>query len=204
MSGTSKSFTYDANGNLTSDGTRTFEWDAVDRLIAVVQGSNRSEFNYDGADHRVRIVEKVSGNVTSDRRFIWCGMEICEERDAGGGTVTRRFYGRGTEEGAAKYFYTRDHLGSIREMTDAAGVLRARYDYDPFGRASKVTGDKDALFTFTGHYSHGASGLLLTAYRAYDPVVSVKWWKSTDASSERVITRPPDLPSACPSIRRVL
>jgi hypothetical protein len=35
-------------------------------------------------------------------------------------------------------------------------------------------------------------------------VVSVKWWKSRDASSARVTTLLPDLPSACPSIRRVL
>jgi hypothetical protein len=35
-------------------------------------------------------------------------------------------------------------------------------------------------------------------------VVSVKWCKSSDASSERVITRPPDPSSACPSIHRVL
>jgi len=35
-------------------------------------------------------------------------------------------------------------------------------------------------------------------------VVSVKWWKSADASSERVTTLLPDLPSACPSIHPVL
>ena len=35
-------------------------------------------------------------------------------------------------------------------------------------------------------------------------VVSVKWWKSRDGSSERVTTLLPDLPSACPSIRQVL
>ena len=28
VTGTAKAFTYDANGNLTADGTRTFEWDA--------------------------------------------------------------------------------------------------------------------------------------------------------------------------------
>ena len=28
-------FTYDANGNLTSEGTRSFEWDAENRLVAV-------------------------------------------------------------------------------------------------------------------------------------------------------------------------
>ena len=35
---TSKSFTYDLNGNMTSDGTRTYEWDAENRLVAVKQG----------------------------------------------------------------------------------------------------------------------------------------------------------------------
>ena len=30
----SKTLVYDANGNLTSDGTRTFEWDPLNRLTA--------------------------------------------------------------------------------------------------------------------------------------------------------------------------
>ena len=38
----------------------------------------------------------------------------------------------------------------------------------------------------------------------YERVVSVKRWKSEDASSRRVVTRPPHLTSACPSFRRVL
>jgi hypothetical protein len=33
VSGPSRTFTYDANGNMTSDGTRTFEWDAEDRNV---------------------------------------------------------------------------------------------------------------------------------------------------------------------------
>jgi YD repeat-containing protein len=53
-----KTFTYDANGNVTSDGTRTFEWDARNQLVAVNVGTHRSEFTYDGEQHRVRIVEK--------------------------------------------------------------------------------------------------------------------------------------------------
>jgi YD repeat-containing protein len=35
--GSPKSFTHDANGNLTSDGTRTFEWDARNQLVAVTR-----------------------------------------------------------------------------------------------------------------------------------------------------------------------
>jgi hypothetical protein len=54
---------------------------------------------------------------------------ICEERDAAG-AVTKRFFPQGmkVESGpaAGNYYYTRDHLGSIRELTDSSGNVRAR------------------------------------------------------------------------------
>jgi RHS repeat-associated protein len=173
-SGSTKTLTYDSNGSLTSDGTRTFEWDGANRLTAVNQGTHRSEFTYDGWSHRVRIVEKDNSAVTSDRRFLWCGMIICEERDGTGGAVTRRLFDQGMQEGGAAFFYARDHLGSVRELTDAAGATRARYDYDPYGRVTKLSGDKESVFGFTGHFSHGPSGLALAPLRAYDPTLG-RW-----------------------------
>jgi YD repeat-containing protein len=56
QSGATTTLTYDANGNLTADGTRTFEWDARDQLVAVTVGTHRSEFTYDGNQRRVRVV----------------------------------------------------------------------------------------------------------------------------------------------------
>src|SRR5207245_2017074 len=97
-----------------------------------------------------------------------CGTELCEERDSTGGTVTKRFFGHGEQISGANYFFTWDHLGSVREMTDSSGTLQARYDYDPYGRRTKVSGSLDADFAFTGHYYHSVSGLYLTLYRAYD------------------------------------
>jgi RHS repeat-associated protein len=165
---------YDANGNLTSDGVRTFEWDGANRLTAVSQGTHRSEFSYDGWGHRVRLVEKDNESVTADRRFLWCGMSICEERDGTGASVVRSFFGLGVHESGAGYFYAMDHLGSVRELTDANGTIRVRYDYDPYGRATKVVGDKDSAFTYAGLLAHGPSGLSLAFLRAYDPVLG-RW-----------------------------
>jgi RHS repeat-associated protein len=176
--GSAKTFTYDANGDLTGDGDRTFEWDGANRLTAVNIGAHRSEFSYDGRDHRVRIVEKNNGVTTSDRRFLWCGPGICEERDATGAAVVRRYFSQGFEEAGAAFFYTTDHLGSVRELTDVTGALRARYDYDPFGRATKLAGDKNSVFQFAGQISHPASGLQLAAFRAYD--ASLGRWISPD------------------------
>jgi uncharacterized protein RhaS with RHS repeats len=45
--------------------------------------------------------------------------------------VTQRNYRQGQYVGTTAYFYTRDHLGSIREMFTGGGTVVARYDYDP-------------------------------------------------------------------------
>jgi RHS repeat-associated protein len=166
----SKTLVYDANGNLTSDGTRTLEWDSLNRLTAVTSGSHRSEFTYNGLSQRAKIVEKENGNVTSTKQFIWCPGEPqpCEERDANN-SVTKRYYPQGMQVGSTNYYYTRDHLGSIREMTDGSGLIHARYGYDPYGRLTKISGDLNSDFTYAGYYNHSPSGLYTTLNRFYDP-----------------------------------
>ena len=174
-------FTYDSNGNLLSDGSRTFEWDARDRLSAVNSGTHRSEFGYDALERRTRIVEKESGTLVSDKQLIWCGSSICEERDAVSG-IRKRFFSEGETQIAADvetpYYYTRDHLGSVREVTDATGAVVASYDYDPWGRMVKLSGTVDAAFGYAGYYVHAPTGLYLTKYRAYDP--NLGRWLSRD------------------------
>jgi len=179
----SQMLTYDLNGNLTSDGARTYEWDAVNRLTAVTSGTHRSEFTYNGLNQRVTILEKDNGSVTSTKNLIWIpgGTQPSEERD-GSNTVTKRFYVQGEQIGGASYYYTKDHLGSIREMADSSGVIHARYDYDPFGRLTKISGDLDSDFTYAGYYNHLASGLNLTLYRAYN--ADLGRWISRDPIAE--------------------
>ena len=179
-------FTYDANGNLISDGTRTFEWDARNRLTGLVTGTHRSEFSYDAFDRRTRVVEKEGDSVVNAKQLIWCGASLCEERDAVTG-VNKRFYADGETQASggneAAYFYTRDHLGSVREVTDATGAVVASYDYDPWGRTIKLSGSVDAAFGYAGYYAHAPSGLYLTQYRAYDP--NLGRWLSQEPLGER-------------------
>jgi RHS repeat-associated protein len=70
-----------------------------------------------------------------------------------------------------------------REMTDATGAVHAQYDYDPFGVRTKLSGDLDSDFGFTGHWHHGPSGLNLALYRAYSPMLGR--WLSRDPIAER-------------------
>ena len=171
--GGQKTLTYDLNGNCTSDGTRTYEWDAANRMVKITQGTHETEMTYDGLGRRVRIVEKENGTVVSDKRFVWAHVELVEERDGSGANVVKRFSPQGVQivsgPNAGNYFWTRDHLGSVREMTDNSGSVRARYDYSPYGVRTKVSGDLEADFGFTGHYIHQPSDLALALYRVYDP-----------------------------------
>ncbi len=177
--GTNRTLTYDLNGNLINDGAkRIFEWDAANRLTAInyTGTSNRTEFSYDGLSRMAKIVEKQGTTVKSTRKFVWCGMERCEYRDANG-AVTLRAYPQGQYSGTTPYYYTRDHLGSIREMLKSDGTVVGRYDYDPYGRSITI---KNTVpdFTFTGLYRHAASNLDFAVYRAYDS--DVGRWLSRD------------------------
>ena len=181
IDGTTNSAVYNALNQLTTTtgagNAVTNEWDAEQRLVAVNAGSQRTEFSYDGLGRRVGIRKLVNGSEVSHRRFVWCDDVICEERDTNA-VVSKRFLAQGmkVETGAAtgSYFYTRDHLGSIREMTDTGGNVRARYAYDPFGRRTRMTGDLEADFGFAGMFLSAETGLSLTRYRAYDST-SGRW-----------------------------
>lgn len=173
------------SGNPAPEAGITYEWDGAHRLAAINQGHHRSEFSYDGLDRRVRIVEKTNGAVIADTRYLWCGRELSQARDANG-TVLRRFFRQGETisggSGTTNLFYTRDHRDSVREALDSSGLLRARFDYDPYGLRSTLAGASQTSFGFGGHFRHSPSGLNLTLYRAYD--VRAGRWLSRDPLEE--------------------
>jgi len=156
----------DANGNLTADGFRTFEWDAKNQLVGATEGSQREEYSYDGIGRRVGIRTLTGGVDTANDQYVWCDGAICEERT--GGAVSTRFYSSGVEQNGSAYYHDRDHLTSIREITNASGTLQGRLEYDPFGSATVVTGASVAGLGFGGLRLSDFSGLHLALYRAYD------------------------------------
>src|SRR5262249_25281050 len=62
--GTSKSYEYDANGNLRYEKQpngsviREYRWDQQNRLVKELHGTHESAYEYDGASRRWRITEK--------------------------------------------------------------------------------------------------------------------------------------------------
>jgi RHS repeat-associated protein len=186
--GVAKTLTFDLNGNetsvVTSTSTNTYQWDAANRLVSITGATNQSLFTYNGFGKRIQIIEKTNGVAYVTNRYVWCGAMLCEQRNNTGSTVTKRYFDQGEQISGTNYFFTKDHLGSIREMVDGAGTIQARYNYDPYGRRIKISGSLDADFAYAGYYYHSASGLYLTFFRAYD--ADLGRWLSRDPLAERV------------------
>jgi RHS repeat-associated protein len=109
--------------------------------------------------------------------------------------VAKRFFRQGVrlEAGTVSgtFYYARDHLGSIRELIDAAGEVRARYSYDPFGRRRRTAGDLESDLGFAGMFHSAETGLDLTKFRAYDP--NSGRWLSRDPLKSAELLQGPNL-----------
>ena len=196
VGGLSRSFTYDANGNLLSDGDRTFTWDAKNRLLTVTVGGTRYRWQYDYRDRRVKEFKKVgTAAETTEKIFFWHENDLIMERNGANTATLRTYHHGGFQEGNptvatnAKYLTTTDHLGNVREVIAAntgagtIGDVKARYDYTTFQGPVKLSGTVDAsLLTIGRYYHHAATSLELALYRAYDPVLGR--WLSEDPIGE--------------------
>ena len=72
-----RSFSYDDNGNLTSDGVRTYTWNARNQLASLTGPVNGS-FAYDGFGRRR---SKTIGGTTT--QFLYDGFNPVQELSSG-------------------------------------------------------------------------------------------------------------------------
>lgn len=88
-----EAFSYDADGNLISDGLRTYTWDAENRLIAVesdpglpAEMRRRSEYAYDAQSRRLHATHYVwhsasdQFQVSGDHTFVYDGWNLIAEQ----------------------------------------------------------------------------------------------------------------------------
>lgn len=183
--------TIDANGNTTKDQNYTYTWDVANRLVGLTfinpqptTMTNNLTFSYDGKGRRVGIIESHGSTVLTSKTFLWCDGKLCEERDSTGHTVNKQFYAYGEQIGGNNYYYTRDHLGSVREMTDSSGTVQANYDYDAWGRQTVLNQAVTADFGYDHYYENSTTKLYLTWHRADDPEKGR--WLNRDPLGERL------------------
>jgi RHS repeat-associated protein len=195
---------YDASGNLqmvsnvlhlpittydwVSNTSRPIQLTVPDYQLAQVnyQSSNtNSKFKYDGYGRRTEIIETdSSGHKTSDKRYVWDGARLSEEHDMlAGGALTKRYFSQGVQLiPGGRYYYTLDRLGTVYQLVDSSGSVRAQYSYDPYGNRVQTNGHASSDIGYTGLFHHQPSGLALAMFRVYSP--EMRRWLSRDPLGE--------------------
>ena len=159
--------TYDLNGNLTSQGARTFAWDARNRLEAI-GGVSTASFVYDGLGRRSS--RAVDGWTTD---FLSDGVMTVQEI-VGGVPSANLLNGPRIDEllsrtdGLGTRVLLAEVLGSTIALTDLAGVIKTQYTYDPFGTVAASGEASGNATAFTGREADG-TGLHHYRARYYDP-----------------------------------
>jgi RHS repeat-associated protein len=162
---------YDANGNLISDGINTYVWNARDQLTQITQGGTTlSSYAYDALGRRTTKTESAG----TPTKYLYDGADTVQETV--GGIANPILTGSGIDERYARndvtgrtYFLT-DALGSTIGLTDPTGAIRQLYSYDPYGKVAQT--DSSSGFTnpyqYTGREADG-TGLYYYRARYYSP-----------------------------------
>lgn len=196
---------FDANGNLTNDGLRAFQYNAENQLTNVwVAGQWQVGFIYDGLRRR-RIEQDStwSGSwvKTNEIHYVYDGNVVIQERDTNSNPVAA--YTRGLDlslslQGAGgvggllartetngSYFFHADGGGNITAMLDADQNVVTRYEYDGFGRFLGMWGRMASTnrYRFSSKEIIPQAGIYYYGYRFYDP--NFGRWLNRDPIGER-------------------
>jgi RHS repeat-associated protein len=134
---TNPGYTYDAAGNLSSDGEKQYLYDARNQLVEVrdtVSGNLVASYSYDYLGRR--ITKATEGGATY---YHWEGNKIIAESDDQGivrATYVYDDYGTPLfmRRDGITYFYQTDRHGDVVSLTDQGGNIVNSYAYDPWGR----------------------------------------------------------------------
>lgn len=172
----SASPTFDANGNMTSDGTNSFAWDAEDRLIQITYpgSGNSTQLNYEVISGLVSLSERSNNVVSQSIQFSRSGANIYEIRDSFG-ALNKQLFDWGQSINGTNSFYTKDHLGSVRNLVNNSGSTLSNYDYEMWGAIYQITNTGSRPdYLFGSLYSHDRSKLCMALFRSYHPLIG-RW-----------------------------
>ena len=163
---------YDANGNLTDDGTYLYAWDAKNRLRTVTRKSDSvvvGRYSYDALGRRILRVFVVGADPAQTVHYYLDGQRVIEERqlptpdsllpDELARQYTYGLYidealtldrdlnanGSATDSGE-RVFYHANSLYSVFGLSDSNRVFPERYLYDAYGRPIIWLAGPDAVY----------------------------------------------------------
>ncbi|MEM9377547.1 MAG: RHS repeat-associated core domain-containing protein, partial [Pseudomonadota bacterium] len=165
-------FSYDGNGNLTSDGSTVYAYDVENRLVSMTPpGGGAVALKYDPYG---RLYEVTGAAAT---RFVYDGDAMIQELDGANALLRRYVHGNGVDEPLVWYegagladadrkHFARDRQGSIVAVAESATTAPDINAYTPFGVPDTSNMGR---FSYTGQMVVPEIDLLYYKARIYSP-----------------------------------
>jgi RHS repeat-associated protein len=178
---TSRTFTYDDNGSLTSESAPGFAlhntWTPERRLATssiTITGQSPVQLAFEYDDDGTRVARTRNG-VRSRYLLDESGdfANILAEYDADTDALIASYVvglkriSRSAENGTT--FYLHDGHGSVRAVLDGAGAIVKKHSYDAFGSSLGVVAPTDGDFGFAGEQFEESLGSYYLRARHYQP-----------------------------------
>ncbi|MER8522697.1 RHS repeat-associated core domain-containing protein [Mesorhizobium sp. M1076] len=148
---------------MTSDGTRTLAWDEANRLKTVTQAASTVSLFYGPDGARSKKTSSFATTLYPD-----ASVEI-DPATPGAEIYTRYPHPDVKVTGATKAFLHRDHLASVRMVTDAAGAIAEQTNYASYGE--RLNTGFQTQKSYIGERFDPETGLLYLNARYMDPVL---------------------------------
>jgi len=153
---------YDANGNMQSDGTNSFTWNSRNQVATL----NGAGLQYDATGRRTKNATGTS--------FLFDGPNATQELS--GSTLTANILTGGLDEvfqrsdSSGTVVPLADALGTIIALANSSGSIVTTYSYDPFGNTTTAGAANANRSQYTGRENEG-SGLYFYRARYYSPLL---------------------------------
>jgi len=159
-------YSYDAAGNVTSDGRHTYQWDAEGRLASVDNGATET-YTYNFQGQQVRL--NAPGNYTWDHLYDPAGNWIGRwSNNAWGVSGVFQLGGRPFSIYLDQaYFIHNNALGSTAMDTYAAGTVAGDFLYYPWGQGWAGASPETHFAAFP--YADSETDFYPTLHRQYSP-----------------------------------
>ena len=182
-------YTYDADGNLISDGTNTYTYNSLNQMISVTGPSGTTTYTYNALGQQVA---STTNGQTTQYLIDPTGLGNVVGEYAGNNSLIAEYtYGlelTSQVTASNSYYYDSDAIGSTVGISSAAGTYVNTYGYLPFGGTMSAMSVVANPFRFVGGYgvTSDTNGIEFMRSRYYqesdgrfitpDPLRSVLPW----------------------------
>ncbi|WP_064791916.1 toxin TcdB middle/N-terminal domain-containing protein [Shewanella woodyi] len=185
-------FNYDANGNIESDGSRIFTYNAFDKASRIQAGSQYTDYRYNHnravfsrTDYRQEAgiwkqfnTDYIGKLYQQERRYNGSTLENTRHKYMVGNIMVVRNQNSTSSTSESIQFMHGDHQGSTLSITDEDGGVLEQYFYTAFGKPMKLSGSSivQAIMPvergYTGHEMLPGLDIIQMGGRIYDPTLA--------------------------------